>query len=158
MAGEKYTNIGKTRWENANVGVIRWDPEAKAGEASVIDETTGTVYEIGGGGGGGGESDFSTVKVTFSNTGSGTRFPYLALVPYAYDDETDTMSFGSIAVQQNQPIEVNVILYKGKALLNLEGADPETPAVVTGDITDNHNGYYFITGNGTFTAAGAIAL
>lgn len=156
MAGEKYTNIGKARWENANVGVIKWDPENKAGLASVIDETTGTVYEIGGGGGG--ESDFSTATVTLKSNGSGYYSLYLPCL----------VNFGSMPlctvanppIYPDAPQTFEVPMYNGLAgipVYSIKDTDTSADPILEGSCelkTAGPISWYEITGDCTITLAG----
>lgn len=148
MAGEKYTNIGKARWENANVGVIKWDPKNKAGLASVIDEATGTVYEIGGGGGGG-ESDFSTAQVTVvagsEKLGAEGEIANVAILN-GYNEEL-YIAAQALSAMPDDPATYTVVLYKGEQLITLFEEDVEN---TSGAIELSNDGY-IIKGNCTIT-------
>lgn len=97
-----YSNTGAIRWGADAVGEIKWDPNNHVGEASVTDETTGTVYEIGEGGGG--DSDFSTAQMTLSITGT------------AFFGEIEVIANDQMIYALNSAAEsgvVTVVLYKG---------------------------------------------
>lgn len=145
MASEKYTNIGKSRWENANVGVIKWDPENKAGLASVIDETTGTVYEIGGGGGGG-ESDFSTATVTLTNADEAEL-----ILPIMYEQGAIEDGSPATIVCKNMILPsgtYTVPLYKGALFVEIP-----YNVTTTGNIEATYEDNYLITGDCTITVS-----
>lgn len=127
---------GIARWSNEAVGMINWNDQTNEGTAQVTDETTGTVYEIGGGGGGGGESDFSTAEVTVVNNPAGLTIPACVETPIE----------GSIASPPNADV-ITAILYKGHCYMSSAGIES-----VSGDIQYIEDySLYDITGDCTIT-------
>ena len=94
-----------------------------------------------GGGGGGGSSDFSTAEVTIGNSSANTIQMYLAYC----DDEFGVSAITNLSRDDER--EVIVPLYKGKADCWFDSENVET----TGNITDEGDGYYTITGDCTIT-------
>ena len=128
---------GVARWSEDAVGMINWDNTAKEGTAQVTDETTGTVYQIGGGG----ESDFSTAQVTFVNTNTVTGVPFIC-----NDPEFNLLGTGGVAFQKDLPT-LTVVLYKGHCYIL--GNDQ---LEISGNITyDSDAEVYDITGDCTIT-------
>ena len=91
--------------------------------------------------GSGGDSDFTTANVTIQNS---TNTPILT--PYIIDSEQMDISM-SVIMPDATPTERTIILYKGKALLNVQSGTVAT----TGSIEDIGQGGYIITGDCTVT-------
>lgn len=91
--------------------------------------------------GGGESSDFSTAEVTIGNSSASTIQMYLAYC----DDEFGVSVITSLSRDDER--EVIVPLYKGKAEC---WVDSESVSI-TGDVSDEGDGYYTITGDCTIT-------
>lgn len=109
-------------------------PQAKTIEAAV--RLLGD--HIGGGGG-----DFTTAKATIQNGGQAPIFLSCAL-----DSEQMTASMPLI-MPSAAPVEYTAILYKGKAVLGVQGGTVTS----SGSIEDAGQGMYLITGDCTVTVS-----
>lgn len=145
---------GLLRFKDQAVAKINWDSETHTGNATVTDEKTGTVYQLGGG-----ESDFSIAQVTFKNTlGTGERTPYTATLPAVYENENPGINNEPISMLRNETATVPISLYKGHCYIDIntfDRWDTEIEPVTTGDV-NFENGLFEITGNGTIDVAGAL--
>lgn len=105
----------------------------------------------GGGGGGGGDSDFSTAEVTFTNnTGELTSMTVpIAVEANALGEGTPAATFYEVRLDDDTPITVNVVLYKGTAACVSNGYTEGFET--TGDIQMQGDGFFVITGDGTIT-------
>lgn len=97
-----------------------------------------------GGGGGGGSSDFSTANVTVINN----TYERSIFAPYSMDRDGYSWA-GSEAFAEAGTSTFSAILYKGQCLayINLAGITVS----ISGDIADDGDGYYYITGDCTIT-------
>lgn len=95
----------------------------------------------GGGGGGGGDSDFSTATAVISN-----KYSVSCEIP-ACDENGDGCYAISNLMGDLDSASFTIPLYKGKALVFFNSENITT----TGDIEDDGDGYYFITGDCTIT-------
>ena len=100
--------------------------------------------KLSGGGGGGGSSDFSTAEVTFIDEGGIGEDVF---GPILYDGEGDA---GIIPYTSTDSGTISIALYKGVAGLYVKNGTDYTFSV-SGDITDDGQGYFTITGDGTIT-------
>ena len=107
------------------------------------------IYHAGegnGGGGGGGSEDLSIAKVTLDNSAG---LGYVG-IGAAVADDANSQSTSFIACESGETVQANVILYKGKALLDADGAELEP----VGNIVSNGDGTYTATGDGTLISGG----
>lgn len=104
----------------------------------------------GGGGGGGGDSDFSTAALTIVND-TAVTIHNTWFVPQAFDGEEDDSTSGIFIYAEDGSSPHTVILYKGKA----QAYFPSDGYLITtsGDIEDDGDGYYIITGDCTVTVS-----
>ena len=106
-------------------------------------------------------SDFTTAEVTFANSSQAANAPYYVFVPEVIDDPISTIIMTNIAVDAGSSETLLVPLYKGVCLMSLSTITQTSQAsqpVMTGgvEIDSTHGGPLLkITGDGTFTAAGA---
>lgn len=95
---------------------------------------------------GGGSSDFSTATVTsINNTGAALR----CVMPLAFDDVGDWSSSSGQAYFDIGTTTTTAILYKGKC--NIYMPSNEYTITISGNIEDDSDGYYIITGDCTIT-------
>ena len=102
-------------------------------------------------GGGGGSSDYTSCTLTLTLVeGSYAVVPYW----YSYEDEDDNTTkycaSGAMFYQGAEPIELNVILYKGEAELSLFDTGGGT-VTASGNIRDFDGNWGVITGDCTVT-------
>lgn len=97
-----------------------------------------------GGGGGGGGFSTATVTVTYEPVGPNAKDIYVAML-----SEDDTFSVGKYTLDPDEPIDITVVLYKGKAAFTTDSG----LFVVTGDIEIPYPSqpFCFIEGDGTIT-------
>jgi hypothetical protein len=137
-------NITLFGQDYANVPAINV-PLQGGGTAKFIDED-----DAGGGGG-----DFSTAQVTIDNSNNQGSYPPI------YGSIIDSYNQGGFPptlvdctggeIAPYDPIQTyTVILYKGKAKVNVVGSGLET-ITVSGNVTDLGSTTYLITGDGTIT-------
>lgn len=110
-------------------------------QAKTIEQAVRLLGEHIGGGGGGG--DFTTAKATIQNGGQAPIFLSCAL-----DSEQMTASMPLI-MPSAAPVEYTAILYKGKAVLGVQGGTVTS----SGSIEDAGQGMYLITGDCTVTVS-----
>ena len=98
--------------------------------------------------GGGGSSDFSTAEVTFSGTensgidGTQATMPLIISTP-----------FDAILPLRNEVIDetYTIVLYKGKAIINIEAGGLGTTVTASGNIEVLEGTTYLVTGDCTIT-------
>lgn len=124
---------------------IGYDSQNETGEMSVIGANGETIWESGEGGGG--SSDLSTATLTINNIdGPDAKFD-VALI------NTRGFSSGGVphAPLQGDTETVNVILFEGAAMLNIENRPENLNITISGNIEDIGNNSYVITGDCTIT-------
>lgn len=94
--------------------------------------------------GGGGGGDFSTATVTISNAAGHT---INSAIPYIDSNYNDIESL--MYIERDAVVEHTIPLYKGRATIYFE-LNTESIAL-TGDLTDDGDGYIIVSGNGTIT-------
>ena len=115
--------------------------EVDTGKLFLYDEESGDWSEVSGtGGGGGGESDVEIVEVTFVNSTSDGAQMYCSCVINDY-------ASSQFAVEANDSVTVQVILYKG--LADCYGISYNNLNLALSG--DNYNADEAITGAGTIT-------
>ena len=104
---------------------------------------------------GGGGGDFSTAQVTIDNSNNQGSYPEI------YGSIIDSYNEGGLPptlvdctsgyIAPYDPIQTyTIILYKGKARLSVN-ASGVTTITVSGNVTDNGDAAYIVSGNGTIT-------
>lgn len=103
-------------------------------------------------GGGGGGGDFEIVTITLINN-SADKYLGVNRLVWVYNDALETESFN---VEAGETVEVQVVLYKGQAVMYPDPVDDTIDPIITGDITFNSDEWYFeITGAGSIALTGA---
>lgn len=124
---------------------IGYDTQNETGEMSVIGANGETIWESGESGGG--SSDLSIATLTINNVdGPDAKFD-VALI------NARGWTGGGIphAPLQGETETLNVILFKGLAVLNIENKPENLNISISGDIQNGGNNSYAITGDCTIT-------
>lgn len=94
------------------------------------------------GGGGGGSSDFSTAQIAVTSVTAVN-----AIIPIIYESDDYDLSTGDAYIETGYN-EFKAILYKGACYIYLPPTETATETVViSGDILDDGDGYYWVTGD-----------
>lgn len=97
-------------------------------------------------GGGGGSSDFSTAEVTIINNTSAEGYIRGAVTIEA-EGEQPACTLYDIYYEANKTITDNLVLYKGGAVIEIQGINP----LISGNIESLGDHMYLVTGDGTIT-------
>lgn len=123
--------------------------EMDTGSMFMFNEEDGEWEEVSGsgGGGGGGGGDFSTAKVTFLVTEVEARIS----MPRVEDSDSDSQYADSYIHVLDGTTNCKAILYRGMAYIKIDGSPYYEVSDLTGDIEDDGDGYYIVTGDCTVT-------
>ena len=97
-------------------------------------------------GGGGGDSDFTTATMTITNNSMTDVRP---LMPFVIDEDGFESSAAQGYAEMSTVTTFRVILYKGTALICI--TELGVSISTTGNIEDDGDGYYYVTGDCTIT-------
>lgn len=103
--------------------------------------------KLAGGGGGGGSSDFSTATVTVVN-GISATFTWGMPIATSDTEQGFYIAQSDTYIEANSTSSFTAILFKGQCLLYAPQGNTLT---ISGDIEDDGDDYYIITGDCTIT-------
>lgn len=97
--------------------------------------------------GGGGGGDLTTAKLTLTYTTSDGE----PRIPVAVSEGGESFAISSLYIQGGSTLELDVILYKGKAIIELFSNSLITDINLTGSVTHIDGTMYQITGDCSIT-------